>query len=166
MSNLIELEYQLLAHDLQGAHLSRILLLRKVDLSITTLPNLCEDLEITLTQADSTLSKVGTLASSIFLPQGVVCFFGRGGRSRVFGLEMIESILTSTDVGQQIEVVVQEIYKTSISNGPSPGHSNLQSCVTFANRLTLGLCKISNSSAVKPRCVLYFLTVGGGCSLG
>jgi len=31
--------------------------------------------------------------------------------------------------------------------------------VTFANRLTLGLCNISSSSAVKPLCVLYFFVV-------
>jgi len=48
VANLVQLEQQLLAHDLQSAHLTRVFLLGQVDLSIATLTDLCENLEVTL----------------------------------------------------------------------------------------------------------------------
>lgn len=48
VANLVQLEQQLLAHDLQSAHFTRILLLGQIDLSIATLADLCENLEVTL----------------------------------------------------------------------------------------------------------------------
>jgi hypothetical protein len=46
--NLVKLEEKLFAHNLQGTDFSGILLLRKEDLAVTTLPNLSKDLEVTL----------------------------------------------------------------------------------------------------------------------
>lgn len=48
MSNLVHLEQELLAHDLQSADLARIFLLRKIYLTIPTLTNLRENVEITI----------------------------------------------------------------------------------------------------------------------
>jgi hypothetical protein len=52
----IQFEQQLLTHDLQRTDLSRILLLGKEDLSISTLSNLRKNLEISLSKTDATLS--------------------------------------------------------------------------------------------------------------
>lgn len=46
--NFVQFEKEFLAHHLQSAHLTRVLLLCQIDLSIATLPHLSEDLEITL----------------------------------------------------------------------------------------------------------------------
>lgn len=100
MSNLVQLEEQLLAHDLQCANLPGILLLGKENLTISTLSNLCKNLEIALTKTDSSLSEVGTLSSSIFLPDRVVCFFVGCRRFGEFGFEVGESILSLANVGQ------------------------------------------------------------------
>lgn len=56
MSNLIQFEQQLLAHDLQRANFPGIFLLSKEDLSISTLTNLCKDLEIALPETNAALS--------------------------------------------------------------------------------------------------------------
>jgi hypothetical protein len=69
----IQLEQQLLAHDLQSTHLPGILLLCKEDLPITSLANLRQDLEISLAKSDTPLSKIGPFSSSILLPQLIVC---------------------------------------------------------------------------------------------
>jgi len=78
-------------------------------LSITTLSNLCENLEITLAEADSSLSKIGSLSSSIFLPDRVVCLFGCLWRGGKFGLEMVQSILSGADVSEEVKVVIEEV---------------------------------------------------------
>ena len=46
MSDFVQLEKQFLAHDLQSANFLGILLLREIYLTIATLTNLCENLEI------------------------------------------------------------------------------------------------------------------------
>jgi hypothetical protein len=99
VSNLIQLEQQLLAHDLQGADLSGILLLSEEDLSISTLSNLCKDLEIALAKTDSTLSEIGTLSSNIFLPDRIIRFLVGCRRFGEFGFEVTESSLSLSDIG-------------------------------------------------------------------
>jgi hypothetical protein len=70
---------------------------------------LCEDLEITLAKADSSLSKVGALSSGILLPYWIVGFFGCLWRGGEFGLEMVQSILSRTNISKEIKVVVEEV---------------------------------------------------------
>ena len=109
MANLVKLEKQLLAHDLQRADFSGILLLRKEDLTVATLSDLCQDLEVTMSKADASLSEVSTLTTRIFLPQIIVSLFIGLGRRRNFGFERIKSSLTATNISQEVEVVVQEV---------------------------------------------------------
>jgi len=159
MSDLVKLEEKFLAHHLESADLSGILLLSEENLTITTLSDLCENLEVSLAKTNTTLSQVRTLSPSVFVPKRIISLCWRNRRSRIFCLEMAETILTSTNVCQEIKVVVEKIY-ISLVMQVELGQQNLQSCVTFANRLTFGFCSISNSSAVNPLCVLYFLMVG------
>lgn len=106
MSNLIQLEQQLLAHNLQRTNLPSVLLLSEEDLSISALSNLCKNLEIPLAKTHSTLSQIGTLSTNIFLPDRIVCFFGSCWRIGEFGFEVAESVLSSSDVAQEVEVII------------------------------------------------------------
>lgn len=109
MSNFVELEQKLFAHDLQCANFSCILLLSKENLAVATLSDLCEDLEITLAETDSSLSKIGTLSSSILLPNRVVGLFGCLRGRRKLGLKLGKSVLSRANVGKKVEVVVEEV---------------------------------------------------------
>lgn len=116
-------------------------------------------MEIALAKANPTLAKVGSLSASILLPDRVVCFFGSLGRSRKFGFEVIEAGLSGADIGQEIEIVVKEIFILISKTLATATMPYIQSWVTFANLFTLGLCKISSSSAFRPLWVLYFLVI-------
>lgn len=109
MSNFVKLEQQLLAHNLQGTDFPSILLLCQENLTITTLTDLCEDLEIALAKTYTALAKVGTLSTSILLPDGLVGFFGSSRWLRELGLEVVESSLPLADISQKVKVVVQKI---------------------------------------------------------
>jgi len=63
MPDLVQLEKKLLAHDLQRTDFPRILLRRQVDLSIATLSNLGENLEVTMLQSRTALSQIGPLST-------------------------------------------------------------------------------------------------------
>jgi hypothetical protein len=63
VSDFIQLEQQFLAHDLESADFARILLLGKIDLSIPTLSNLSEDLEVTMSKSRSAFPQVCSLAA-------------------------------------------------------------------------------------------------------
>jgi hypothetical protein len=110
MPNLIKLEEKLLAHDLQGTDLPGILFLRKEYLTISALPDLGQDLEVTLPKPNATLSEVGTFPSSIFLPHRVVDFCRRIRRRRILIMEETESIMSRANIGQKVEIIVQEVF--------------------------------------------------------
>lgn len=110
MSDLVKLEEKFLAHHLESANLSGVLLLSEEHLTIATLSDLCENLEVSLAKTNTTLSQVCTLSSSIFMPKRIVGLCWSNRRSRIFCLEMAETILTGTDICQEIEVVVEEVY--------------------------------------------------------
>jgi hypothetical protein len=107
--DLVQLEEQFLTHDLQRTNFSSILLLRKENLSISTLSNLCEDLKVSLPKTDSTLSEISTLSTNVFRPDRIVCLFVSRRRLGEFGFEVVETVLASTDIGQEIKVVIKEI---------------------------------------------------------
>jgi len=109
VADLVQLEQQLLAHDLQGADFTCVLLLGQVHLSITTLADLREDLEVALPQPSASLAEVGTLAAQVLCEGIVVFFFGSFGRRRVLGLELGETVLAGMDVGKEVVVVVEEV---------------------------------------------------------
>jgi hypothetical protein len=125
VSNFIQFEEQLLAHNLQRTNFSGILLLGKEDLSISTLSNLRKDLEITLPETNPTLSEIGSLSANVLLPDRIVCFLGRGRRGREFSFEVLEAVLASADVRQEIEIVIKEVCRLSAS-----GHINNRTLLT------------------------------------
>lgn len=98
MSNLVQLEQQLFAHDLEGAHLARVFLLCEEDLAIAALANLGQNLEVALLQSDATLAKVGSLSTGILGPQLSVAFLVSGGRCRDVGLEGGQPLLSRADI--------------------------------------------------------------------
>src|SRR4051812_6967280 len=109
MADLVQLEQQLLAHDLECAHLLSILLLGKKHLAVATLANLGQDLEVSLSQSDSPLAQIGAFPTCVFGPHLVICllvrlFFG------VLGLESSEAVLSRAYVGKKVKVVVEEVY--------------------------------------------------------
>ena len=59
-----------------------------------------------MSEADTTLSKICPFSTNIFLPDRIVCCFIGGRRWGKFGLEVIESVLTSTNVAEEIEVII------------------------------------------------------------
>jgi len=63
MSDLIELEQQILAHDFQRTDFACVLLLRQIHLTIATLTDLSENLEVSVSESSATLAQIGTLTA-------------------------------------------------------------------------------------------------------
>ena len=80
------------------------------DLSISALSYLCEDLKISLPKSNATFSEIGALSADILLPDGIVCLLGGGWRLGVFGLEVGKTVLSVSNVGQEVEVVIKKVY--------------------------------------------------------
>lgn len=115
MTDFVQLEEQLFAHDLEGADFSRVLLLGQKHLAVTSLADLRQDLEVTMSETNSSLSKVCALSTSVLGPHlsmGLLVGIGRRGE---LVLEGIQSVLSRADIGEEVEVVVQEICKISVS---------------------------------------------------
>lgn len=109
MADLIQLEEQFLAHDLQRAHLLGVLLLGQKHLTVATLTDLCEDLEVTLAKSHPSLSEISSFPTGILVPHLVVgVIIGRGRRGE-FLFEGIEAILAITSVGEEVKVVVEKV---------------------------------------------------------
>jgi len=72
--DLIQLEQKLLAHDLQRADLPSVLLLREIHLTITTLTDLSENLEVTVPQSGSSAAQLRSFATKVLLEVGLVLF--------------------------------------------------------------------------------------------
>lgn len=109
MADFVQFEQQLLAHDLQRADFLRIFLLRQEHLAIATLSNLCEDLEVTLSESHPSLAEIGSLSAGILVPHMGKGFLIGVRRERVLGRESVESVLAIANVGEEVEVVVQEV---------------------------------------------------------
>ena len=112
MPDLVKLEQKLLAHDLQRAYFFRVFLRRKIYLSVATLSNLGKDLEVTLTKSCSTLSKICTLPSKVFVFQ-LFIFLGRCPRwGRKLSVKSGLSGLTIVHVAEEVKVVVKKVYSS------------------------------------------------------
>lgn len=109
VAHLVQLEQQLLAHDLQGAHLLRVLLLGQEHLTVTTLPDLCQDLEVALSESHTPLAQVCPLATGVLAPHLLIGLLIGLGRFRVFGAEGVEAALAVASIAQEIKVVVEEV---------------------------------------------------------
>ena len=63
MPDFIQLEEELFAHDFKRTNFSCILFGCKIYLSIASLTNLCEDLEIAVAKSCAALSQIGSLSA-------------------------------------------------------------------------------------------------------
>jgi hypothetical protein len=111
VSNLIQFKEQRLAHNLECANLLGIPLLGQVHLTVPTLTNLCEDLEIALSQASPAFSQICTLPTKVFGQRLVVFSFWH--LSGVLFLKLIETRLTNVYIAEQVIIVIEEIFSPS-----------------------------------------------------
>lgn len=109
VADLIQLEQQPLAHDLQRAHLLRIFLLGQEHLTVASLPDLGKDLEVALAKTCPPLAEIGSLSASVFVPHLLVRLIWSLGRVGEFVLESIEAALTIANICEEIKVVVKEV---------------------------------------------------------
>lgn len=110
MTDLVQLKQQLLAHDFEGTNFTGVLFLSQVHLSITTLANLGENLEVALPQSSASLAEVGTFTTEILCKSIVVLFFGRLRWRRILRFELGETVLAGMYVGEEVVIVVEEVF--------------------------------------------------------
>lgn len=109
MPDLIHLEQQLLTHNLQGADLLGVALLREVNLSIASLSNLSENLEVSIPKTGPPFPEVGSFLSQIlFVSCFVLDIFGCRGFANIV-MEICRASLAVVDVTKKIKVVVEEV---------------------------------------------------------
>jgi len=109
VANLIQLEEQLLAHDLQRADLSRVLLLGQEHLAIATLADLREYLEVGMPKANATFAQVSPLSACILVPHLIVRLLIGPGRRGELRLEGLEPVLSVSHISQEVEVVIEKV---------------------------------------------------------
>lgn len=110
VADLVQLEQKLLAHYLQGAYLLRVLLLGQEYLTVTTLSDLREDLEVTLSESHTSFSQISPLATGVLAPHLLPGLLIGLGRIRVFRAEGVEATLAIAGIVQQIKVVVKKVW--------------------------------------------------------
>lgn len=81
----------------------------QIHLSITTLADLGQDLEVTVSQTSSTFAQVGPFSTEVFAEGTVILLLGSLWRSREGGLESSLSRLTVVNIREEIEVIVEEV---------------------------------------------------------
>jgi hypothetical protein len=107
MSHLIQLEQQFLPHDFQRADLPSVSLLCQVDLTITTLTDLREDLEVAMSKACAALSESLVFSGKMVRSLGFECC-----RVCDCGQLLVDSCiarLSIANVREEIVVVVEEV---------------------------------------------------------
>jgi hypothetical protein len=109
VTNLVQLEQQFLAHDLQCTHFSRFLLLCQIYLSVATLTDLSQDLEITMSQLCSPLPQICSFSSQIFGHESIILIFWSFWWLGYTLPELLRAGLTVVDVAEEVEVVVEEV---------------------------------------------------------
>lgn len=109
MSDLVQLEEQLLAHNLQRAHFSCIFLRCKVDLSVAALSDLSKDLEVTMLQSSTAFSEVGSLSAQVFVSCGFIFFCRRRWRWWKLGVECSLTALAVRNVTKKVKVMIKEV---------------------------------------------------------
>ena len=80
----------------------------EIDLSISTLADLRNDLELINLELDATLAEKGTLAATVRLELLGILGLGEVALRSVF-VEACTAIFTGGDVAEEIEVVVEEV---------------------------------------------------------
>lgn len=140
-----------LLHLLQRTHLSCLLLSREINLSIPALPNLRDDVELVHSELSPTSAQQYPLSATVRLELFRV--FG-GFQVSLCGVfvEFGSTFLTSGEVSESLEVIIEEIYKVHYEHlRPTPSfysaerHHNSHSCATVALRFTSELSRSSLS---------------------
>lgn len=111
MPDFIQFEQELLAHDFQGTDFSGVLFSGKVHLSVATLTDLGEDLEVSMAESRATLPEICSFSAQILVSCRFVLFCRSGWRSWKLGIEECFTTLAVVHVTQEIKVMVQEIYR-------------------------------------------------------
>ena len=109
MPDFVKFEQELLAHYFQGTDFSSVFLGCKIHLSVATLANLSEDLEVSMTKSRPALPKICSFSAQIFVFCRFVFFCRSGWRGWKLGIEERFTILAVVHVAQEIKVMVQEI---------------------------------------------------------
>jgi hypothetical protein len=78
-------------------------------LTVATLPDLREDLEVTLSESYTPFSQIGPLATSVLAPHLLPGLLIGLGRIRVFCAESVEAALAVAGIIQQVKVVVEKV---------------------------------------------------------
>ena len=105
----VQFEKQFLAHHLQCADLPRILLRCKVNLPVSTLTDLRQDLEVAVPKSRTSFSQVRSLSSQILLLRCFVLFSAGLWWWRKLLFEYDLTILTVMNIVEKIEVVIKEV---------------------------------------------------------
>jgi hypothetical protein len=69
-----------------------------------------------MSKTGTAFSQISSLPSKILVKRGVVLFLRSFGRARVRGFESRLSRLTVVNVGEEVEIVVEEVWKLSVRN--------------------------------------------------
>lgn len=109
MSYLIQLEEKLFAHNLQSTDLLRVSFGCKIDLSVATLADLGEDLEVAVTESGSSFAEICPFPSKILALCCFIFFCGCFRWRRDARLEHGLSAVTIVDIAEEIEIMVQEV---------------------------------------------------------
>lgn len=84
--------------------------MRQIDLAITTLADLRQDLKVVLAETRATLAQMSALATEIFAECGFVFFDRSIGRVGVCGPELGLAVPTVMNVAKEIKIVVEEVW--------------------------------------------------------
>ena len=79
-------------------------------MAIATLTNLRQNLEVTMSQPSSSLPEIRSFPSEILLEGSIVFCLGSGRWFRYGLVECVVAGLPLMNVGQEIEVMVKEVY--------------------------------------------------------
>jgi hypothetical protein len=121
-TNLVHLEQCTLAHLLQRTDFPCFLFAGKVDLSVTSLPNLSDNVELIYPQLSPSTPQQYPFTSTV-RPE-FLRMFGRRQVSRGgVRVELFPTFFPRRDVTQKLEIIVEEIYgrATSTINNQNPG---------------------------------------------
>ena len=85
----------------------------KENLTIPTLSNLGQNVEISMVKACAALAEMRSLSAKIFLQRRLI--FGRRGTrgGRITSFKLCLSRLTIVHIAEKVKVVVEEIYRLS-----------------------------------------------------
>lgn len=111
MSDFVELEEELLAHDLESTDLSGVFFLREVDLTIATLADLGKNLEVTMPESSPAFAQICALAAEVLRQVCIVLVSGSCRGIWVVLVKCVNALLSVVNIAQQVVVIIEEIYQ-------------------------------------------------------